>query len=98
MEPYNTTPAGRDPHLWAIAQRRAAFKGHLISYLVINGLFWAVYYLTDGAHKGGRVPWPLFPTLGWGIGLLFHYLGAYVFPQSNRVEQEYQKLVRNGNE
>ncbi|MER3498208.1 MAG: hypothetical protein C4308_05985 [Chitinophagaceae bacterium] len=28
---------------------------------------------------------------GWGIGLVFHYLSAYVFPQSNSIEKEYEK-------
>jgi hypothetical protein len=35
--------------------------------------------------------------LGWGIGVFFHYMGAYVYPKDNSVEREYQKLKSNNN-
>ncbi|HWJ28742.1 MAG TPA: 2TM domain-containing protein [Flavisolibacter sp.] len=39
--------------------------------------------------------WPVWPTLGWGTGLTFHFSGAFVFPCSNSVEREYEKLIRD---
>jgi hypothetical protein len=30
--------------------------------------------------------------LGWGIGIAFHYMGAYVTPKNNSVHKEYEKL------
>jgi len=42
-------------------------------------------------------PWPVWPMIGWGIGLLFHFLGAYVYPKSNAVEREYEKLKKEQN-
>jgi hypothetical protein len=47
-------------------------------------------------HTGGR-PWPLWATLGWGIGIVFHYMGAYVFPRENSVEKEFEKLKKEHN-
>jgi hypothetical protein len=30
--------------------------------------------------------------LGWGIGLLSHYIGAFVYPKEDAVQREYEKL------
>jgi hypothetical protein len=38
------------------------------------------------------VPWPIFPMLGWGIGILFSFLNAYVFTSKDSVTREYEKL------
>ncbi|MFN8250708.1 MAG: 2TM domain-containing protein [Ferruginibacter sp.] len=93
-------PEGKDPELWEIAQKRAGFKNHLISYIVVNGFLWAIWFFTGNQHRSmhfdewdtNHYPWPIWPMLGWGIGLAFHYAGAYIFPKSNSVEREYQKL------
>ncbi len=97
MESYNNTPAGRDPQLWQLAQRRASFKGHLTTYLVMSVVFWTIWYLSGGKRFNGGLPWPVWPMFGWGIGVLFHYLGAYVSPRSNTTEQEYEKLIKERN-
>jgi hypothetical protein len=90
------TPTGRDPQLWEIAQRRASFKSHFLIYLVMVGFFWLIWWFT-GAHTGGMgLPWAVWPTLGWGLGVFFHYLGAYVFKE-NQVDREYEKLMREKN-
>lgn len=90
------TPTGRDPQLWEIAQRRASFKWHFLIYLVMVGFFWLIWWFT-GSHTGGMgLPWAVWPTVGWGLGVLFHYLGAYVFKES-QVDKEYEKLMREKN-
>jgi hypothetical protein len=95
MSHYNIPPQDRDPQLWEIAQRRASFKAHLLTYIVVNIFLWAIWYITDGNEFNAKWPWPIWSTVGWGLGLLFHYLGAYVFPRANSVEKEYEKLTRN---
>ena len=97
METHNDQQAsGRDPQLWEIAKRRASFKYHLATYIVINLFLWAIWFFTgDPGNTRDKYPWPIWSTLGWGIGLLFHFLGAYVFPRENSVEKEYEKLIRN---
>ncbi|RYZ18663.1 MAG: 2TM domain-containing protein, partial [Chitinophagaceae bacterium] len=45
---------------------------------------------------GAGVPWPVWPTLGWGIGIAAQWFGAFG-PGSNHAdpaESEYQKLMR----
>lgn len=92
-------PEGKDPELWEIAQKRASFKSHLLSYLIVNAFLWSIWYFTGHQREitidnwnTRHYPWPIWPTLGWGIGLAFHFAGAYVFPKANSVEREYEKL------
>ena len=92
------TNQGRDPQLMELARRRASFKYHLFSYLLVNSFLWILWFI--GSNRSGQASafhWPVFPMLGWGIGLFFHYLGAYVFPKHGLVEREYQKLVEQNN-
>ncbi len=87
----------KDAHLWEIAKKRASFKYHLVSYIVFNAFFWVIWAFTgqDSYHGYSGLPWPVWPMMGWGIGLLFHFLGAYVFHGENSAEKEYEKLVQN---
>ena len=93
MSIYNTTPTGKDPELWEIARRRSSFKSHLITYLIMSIFFWALWYFTGGRTYNDGLPWPVWPMLGWGIGVGFHYIGAYVTPRNNNTQREYDKLV-----
>ncbi|RYY13997.1 MAG: 2TM domain-containing protein [Chitinophagaceae bacterium] len=90
-----STPEGKDPQIWEIAQRRASFRYHLASYVVVIGAMWVFWAISSGENGHNRYPWPVWPTLGWGIGLTFHFLGAFVFPKQDSVEREYEKMMRN---
>jgi len=96
---YSTPPPDKDPQLWHTAQRRASFKYHLGTYIVVNAFFWVIWYFTREKYSDQDYgwPWPIWPMIGWGIGLLFHFFGAYVYPKSNAVEREYEKLKREQN-
>ena len=83
---------GKDPELWRIAQKRAKFKKHAFTYLVINGFFWVLWLLKSGGNSFGGIPWPVWPMVGWGIGLAFSYFDAYQNPKSTLAEKEYDKL------
>jgi hypothetical protein len=82
----------KDKQLWEIAQKRASFKSHLITYVLVNTFLWILWAINGAKFYSGGIPWPVWPTLGWGIGIVSHYLGAYVYPKSNSVEREYEKL------
>lgn len=91
------TPQDKDPHLWRIAQARASFKSHLTTYVLVIAGLWAIYFFTGGRTYNNGLPWPVWPTFGWGIGLAFHYFGAYVNTRGrSSVEEEYEKLVKKG--
>jgi hypothetical protein len=89
-------PVGKDPILWEIAQRRASFKSHALIFVLVNLLLWGIWFFNLPTNDNGY-PWPLWTTLGWGIGLAFHFAGAYVFPKANSVEKEYEKLSKKSN-
>jgi 2TM domain len=99
MSHYRPVPEGKDPILWEIAQKRASFKTHAVTYIIVNAFLWGIWFLSNNHHHldfdnygWHHFPWPLWSTLGWGIGLAFHFAGAYIFPRANSVENEYEKL------
>lgn len=53
-------------------EERTGLLVHLTAYLIVNVMVWAIYFF--GA---GPVPWPLFVTGGWGIGLIAHAISYY---------------------
>ena len=92
MNTYNT-PEGKDPQMWQLARKRAGFKRHLAVYLVVNIFLWVTWYFTREFENGGSsIPWPAWSSFGWGIGLMFHFLEAYV-STNNSVDKEYDKLI-----
>jgi hypothetical protein len=55
------------------ARAKAAFQRHLFTYLWVNGLLVVIWALTN---FGGYF-WPVWPMLGWGIGLGAHAFSVY---------------------
>ncbi|MBI1782857.1 MAG: 2TM domain-containing protein [Sphingobacteriales bacterium] len=82
-------PAGKDEKMWNVAKARAGFKTHFTVYIVVMGILWLIWILSGGLNIH---PWPIYPTLGWGIGVLFNYLAVYKFDHS--VEEEYERLMK----
>ena len=90
----DTSKENRNQQLWELAKKRVEFKSHFLTYLAMTPFFWAVWLFTGAHLSGSGIPWPVWPTAGWGIGVLFHFLGVYVFEKSNLLENEYEKLMR----
>ena len=86
--------SGKDPELWRIAQKRAKFKRHVFTYVVINAFFWLLWLMTADYGSWGGIPWPVWPMVGWGIGLAFSYFDAYQDPKSTLANREYEKLKK----
>jgi hypothetical protein len=96
--------------LWKQAKKRVDFRRHLFTYIIVNGFIWAMYLFgmmggnnmnwSDDTMAGHmhhfHFPWPMFMTLGWGIGLAFNFYGAYVDNKYTAVEKEYEKLKNSG--
>jgi hypothetical protein len=88
------TPPGKDPERWMLARKRASFKRHLLTYVLINAFLWAIWFFT-GARTHGVIPWPAWAALGWGVGLASHYLSAYHSSGTSDIEKEYDKLSQH---
>jgi 2TM domain len=80
----------RDEQLWQQAKARADFKTHLATYIIVNSLLCVIWLVTGGVNS---YPWPVWPTAGWGIGVVLNYLAVYRF--TNIAEKEYEKLKKH---
>lgn len=85
------TTQQRDERLWKIAKSRTAFRTSLMVYLIMNGFFWALWFVTTNRYEGGT-PWPVWPGLGWGLGLAFQYVHAFHQDPFGDTLREYEKL------
>lgn len=83
-----------DQQLWAIARSRAKFKRSLVSYAIVIPFLWVIWFLTSQDKDINRIPWPIWPMLGWGIGLAIQYLKAYVIQVGSLEQREYDKLKK----
>lgn len=84
-----------DQQLWALAKRRAKFKRSLSAYAIVIPFLWVIWYFTmPGDYKWKNIPWPIWPMLGWGLGLANHYVNAYVIQESSLEQREYDKLKK----
>ena len=53
------------------AQARMSVRVHAFVYVLVNAGLLALDYLTDG-----RFDWAWWPMLGWGIGLVAHFVSV----------------------
>lgn len=65
----------REDAIRALKKKRD-FQAHLLAYVLVNAVLWGVWAVISVA-SGVWFPWPLFATLGWGIGLVFHAWDVY---------------------
>jgi hypothetical protein len=85
----------RNEFLWRKAKKRAGFKSHLQSYLLVNAGLWLLYSVLAARVSGySMYPWPIWPMFGWGIGLVSHYLSVYGNNTQGATQREYEKLLR----
>ncbi|HEQ79048.1 MAG TPA: 2TM domain-containing protein [Euryarchaeota archaeon] len=54
------------------------FYKHLAAYVVVNLMLFFIWLWTY-FFDGETFPWFIFPLGGWGIGLLFHFLSAFIW-------------------
>ena len=84
--------------LWRLAKKRVSFKRHIATYIVVNLFLWILWFIGDREmiNEGWmNIPWPFFCTLGWGVGMVFKYLEAFVFSKPNAIDREFEKLKSN---
>ncbi len=85
----------RDPQLWLMAKARAKFQSSLLSFLFVNALLWVIWAFSM-PHRGfhSEIPWPLWVTFFWGLGLIKRGIAAYGgFTYEQRAQREYDRLA-----
>jgi hypothetical protein len=68
---------------------------HAVVYVVVNAILITIWAVTSRGYQ-----WFWWPLGGWGIGLIFNFLGVFVFNremgwETRAVEKEAQKLREN---
>jgi hypothetical protein len=74
-------------------KKRLGFYLHLVIYMVVNFFLIIIHFSTASPYF-----WPKWPMMGWGIGLLFHGLGVFLFSGKSHiirqmVEKEMEKDI-----
>lgn len=85
----------KERELWKMAKKRIGFKRQLASYIIVNVFLWALWFIGDKENEGSHLiwfAWPLWCSLGWGIGLAFSFFDAYMVNKLGSIEKEYEKL------
>jgi 2TM domain len=72
-------------------QKKRGLQAHIIAYLSVNLLLVAIWYAS-----GATFFWPVFPILGWGIGVVFNIWDVYVPERmtEERIQKEMRRLNR----
>ncbi len=81
-----------EEEIYQLARKRGnekrGFFIHLAIYILVN-LFliaqWA--FITGGVGH----PWFVWTLGGWGIGIIFHFLGVFVFSRPGQEQREIEK-------
>jgi hypothetical protein len=74
-------------------EKKKGFFIHITVYIAVNIMLVIIWAFA----AGGGFPWFIFPLCGWGIGVLFHFLGVFVFGRkldNAAIEKEAEKLRR----
>jgi hypothetical protein len=90
MTDINLPAEGGDLRARAIARltKKREFFTHLFVYAVVNAVLIAIWAVT-----GANFFWPIFPLLGWGIGVAFHGWDVYGPPMSeDRIQREMNRM------
>ena len=89
-----------EEEIYRLARKRVeekkGFYTQFAIYLAINTMLVIIWAVT-----GAGFPWFVFPLGGWGIGILFHFLGVFVFSRPSgwerrEVEKEAERLRKGG--
>jgi len=61
----------REAAIRRIKMKKAA-KGHIVVYVLVNALLVGIWATSNRGYF-----WPLWPMLGWGVGLAIHTWTAF---------------------
>lgn len=76
-----------------IAVRKVAFVRHAVTYLVVIIGLVIVNNLTWGGYQ-----WWLWVAFGWGIGVVSHFLSAFLYQSGSLVDRLAKRELEKMNE
>ena len=89
-----------DEEIYQLARKRVEEKKGFLIHLTVYTLVNIGLILIWAFPAGGGFPWFVFPLGGWGIGLLFHGLGVFVFNRHSgwerrEIQREAERIRRD---
>jgi len=72
MSDYGERPDDARARAVQSLKKKSDFRNHVLAYLVVNAAIVVIWAMT-----GSGFFWPVFPILGWGIGVIFHARDVY---------------------
>jgi hypothetical protein len=90
---HDVPPAAGDDTLRQLAvtrlRKKRDLQAHVIAYVLVNLLINGIWLVT-----GASFYWPIFPLLGWGIGVAFHIWDFYApeTPSEDQIRREMDRL------
>jgi uncharacterized ion transporter superfamily protein YfcC len=72
-------------------KKQRDFRGHLLVYILVNSFIVVIWAVT-----GSGFFWPIFPMVGWGIGVVMNAWDAYGRDDfgEDRISREMDRLGR----
>jgi hypothetical protein len=72
-------------------KKKQDFRSHVVAYVLVNALLVGIW-----AATGANFFWPIFPIIGWGIGLAFNAWDVYGRRPLNeeQIRREQERLRR----
>jgi hypothetical protein len=86
----NTDDGLRDRAI-ELLRKKSEFRAHLLAYLLVNAFLVSIWAVT-----GAGFFWPVFPIMGWAIGVAFNAWDVYrrQVPTEDQVRREMEALRR----
>jgi serine/threonine-protein kinase len=92
-------------HIEKKFKKRQELIGNVVAFVLVNAMLWAIWAFSNGIPQALTTlqpinlgfPWPIFPTLGWGIGLIagyFEYQNKYGSGAERREEAIQREIER----
>jgi hypothetical protein len=71
-------------------KKRHDFRGHVLIYTLVNAFLVTIWAVTNS----NGFFWPVFPMVGWGIGVVMNAWDVYVDDEADeaRIREEIERL------
>lgn len=80
----------------ALAQlkRKREFRATLAVFVVVNAFLWILWALSDDRGDANGIPWPLWVTVFWGLGMVLSAWNIYGQKpiSEDEIDREMQKI------
>ncbi len=69
-------------------KKKREFLANVFAYVIVNAFLVGIWAVTGAGYF-----WPIFPILGWGLGLFFHARDVYQRPPTEeQIRREMDRL------